>query len=318
MSYIIGIDIGGTKISVVLGDERGKIYDKKIITPRLREEARQSITELKNTITLVLHQNKVSISNLLGIGFGVPGQTDPKRGIITSSPNLPGWEGLPLRSSIQSRFKRPVFWDNDANAAAIGEKIFGGGKGFRDFVYITVSTGIGSGIVCNGEIVRGASGNTGEMGHMTIIPGGNKCNCGKRGCLEAYASGTAIAKRARAMIKMGKPTSLTKIYDPSKITCETVSVAAEKGDRLSLDIFQNAGHFLGIGIANIINILNPERIFIGGSVLKGPACFWKSMLEAAKKEAWPIPFKACRIEKTKLGDKVGDLGTIALVVDSLR
>ncbi len=316
MKKLIGIDIGGTKISVILVSSRGRQLDWKVIPTRYGIKAKQSVRELVQVLENMLRANRVKHSDLRGIGVGVPGPVDPKRGVVPWSPNLPGWKGIKLKRILEGHFHVPVFMDNDANAAGFGEKIFGAGRNVKDFVYITVSTGIGGGLVMDGKIHRGASFCGGELGHMTIVPDGDLCKCGKRGCLEAHASGTAIARMAVSKIKHGaKSKLLTLARGVRQVSARTVSQAAELGDRVAIQTLREAGRYLGIGIANLINILNPEMVVLGGSVIKSGSYLWKPMIRSAKKESWPVAFKACKIRKTVLGDQVGNLGAAALVLE---
>ena len=316
MKYIIGVDIGGTKISVILGTSTGKILEKRIIKTRVGSKVQLSSTEISSVISGVLSRRNIKSQKLLGIGIGVPGPVDPKKEKIERSPNLPKWEQIPLRPILKRRFNCPVFIENDANAAALGEKYFGAGRSVSDFVYITVSTGIGSGIVTNGRLVRGIGGAAGEIGHTTVQIAGEKCLCGKRGCLEAYASGTAIAKFARRALKAGRKSKMSKLVgNINAVTGATVSQAANLGDHLAIEIRERTADYLGVGLGNLMNVLNPKRIILGGGVLENANHFWKPMMAAAQREAWPAAFKSCQVLRTKLGNRVGDYGALAIVLD---
>ena len=317
MKPIIGVDIGGTKISISLAKKDSTIIEKKEVPTRIRSDAKNSIKDIIDTINLILFQQRLSPSDILGIGVSVPGAVSPEKGIIPESPNLPGWKGIRIKDILRKKFRRPVFVNNDAKASALAEKVFGVGKTANNFVYVTVSTGIGSGIIVSGELVSGASFSAGEIGHTTIIPGGPLCNCGKRGCLEALSSGTAIAAQAKRRMEAGKFHELGSYKarpGNGKLTAEIVAEAAREGDPLAVQIMRNAGHFLGIGLANVINILNPEVVVLGGGVMKAGDLVWKSMEQAIKREAWPEPLKACKIMRSKLGEHSGDLGAISLVL----
>jgi glucokinase len=314
LKILAGIDIGGTKISVLLVDPKGKIHSRKLIPTRTGSASRLAVKEMTAALRALLEAGRNP--DLLGIGVGLPGPVDPVKGIVPWSPNLRGWEGIPLKKILEREFRVPVRMDNDANAAGYGEKIFGAGKKTDDFVYMTVSTGIGGGLVLGGRVHRGVSFCGGEVGHMTIVAGGNLCNCGKKGCLEAYASGTAIARDAQRRIRAGAKTVIRSMASRSEpITALTVTRAAESGDRVALEIFRDAGRYLGIGIATILNILNPGMVVLGGSVVNAARFFWRPMMESAEREAWPVAFKACRIRKTALKENVGNLGAAALVLE---
>jgi glucokinase len=295
MKYALGVDIGGTKTSVVLGSSQGKILARKLLLTRTGKKTRQGIEETVQALK-ALKSGPGKGKRLLGVGVGIPGPMDSRNGVVQRSPHLGGWKGFPLKSFLERRLGLSVFINNDANAAALGEKVFGEGKRAGDFVYMTISTGIGGGVVVNGELVHGTSFVGGEVGHMTIVPDGERCKCGKRGCLEAYASGTAIARFAK------------------KRNALEAGLAARKGSRSALAAYEQGGYYLGIGIANLLNILNPKVVVLGGGVLKSaPRIFWSSMLKSCKRNAWPQAYRAVRIVKTKLNDRVGDLGALALV-----
>lgn len=316
MKKIAGIDIGGTKISLILATVLGKIIHSRTLATRTgKVEARLCVNEMVHALKDMLRQKGIRKGGLMGIGVGIPGPVNTEKGNVPWSPNLRGWEGIPLRQILNRQFSVPVFLDNDANAAGFGEKIFGAGKQTRDFVYITASTGIGGGLVLGGKIHRGASFCGGEVGHITVVPDGNLCKCGKRGCLEAYASGTAIGKMARAKLERGGKSRLRKMVKRlEQITGETVTQAAFSGDPFAIKILREAGRYLGIGLAVVMNILNPEMIVLGGGVIKAGDYIWKPMMASAKREAWPAAFKACRVLKTALGAHAGNLGAAALVL----
>lgn len=319
MKKIVGIDIGGTKISLIVATVEGKILAHSGLPTRTgKTEARLCVNEMLRKLREMLVKARVRTRDLLGIGVCIPGPVNTQTGDIPWSPNLKGWEGMPLRQSLRRHFSVPVFMDNDANAAGFGEKIFGAGKQVRDFVYVTVSTGIGGGLVLDGKIHRGASFCGGEIGHIPVVPDGNLCECGKRGCLEAYASGTAIGKLARMELAKGKKSRLLELSPTVKrVTGETVTQAAFLGDKLSLEILGFAAKYLGVGLATLMNILNPGMIVLGGGVMNAGKNIWNPMMASAKKEAWPAAFKACRIVKTELGEHVGNLGAAALVLENV-
>lgn len=316
--YIVGIDIGGTKISLVLATSLGCIVEKKVLQTRVGRQARQSVREIVNLAVDLLKGRGMKPASLLGIGIGVPGPVDFERQEIEKSPNLPGWKGIPFKSIFRRKFGCPVFLENDANAAALGIKHFGEGKLVSNFIYVTVSTGIGSGIVANGCLVRGSAGAAGEIGHTTVEVSGEMCTCGNQGCLEAYASGTAMAKFARKALRQGrKSLMLSLCRNVRQVDGFIVTKAALMGDRLAIEIRERAARYLGVGLANLMDLLNPELVVLGGGVLERTGHFWKPMMVAVKRETWPIGFSSCKIVKTKLGRLVGDFGTIAVVLERI-
>jgi len=319
MKYAIGIDIGGTKISLVLGTEKGKILARREIATGTRAKAKACVKELISNLGSLIREANISPKQILGIGVGCPGAVNAQKGILPRSPNLPGWTGLPLKRILKKATGLSVYLANDANAAALGESFFGAGQNSKNFIYITVSTGIGGGIVIDGRLYEGSGFVAGEVGHTSIVPDGKKCACGKRGCLEAYASGTAIGNFVRE--RMTKVNTIIRKFlsGNKKISARQVGMAAREGDKLSIESYKQAGYYLGIGIANLLNILNPEKIVIGGGVLKSAhKIFWATMIKSAKQHAWPEAFRTVKIVPSQLKGHVGDLGALALVFKNQR
>lgn len=302
MKYAIGIDIGGTKISFVLGTEKGKILARREVRTRTGSGTKACVKELIANLRALILQSCVPPKKILGIGVGCPGAVDASKGTLPRSPNLPGWARLPLRKLLQKATGLPVFLANDANVAVLGEQLFGAGKGSSHLVYVTVSTGVGGGIMIDGCLYEGAGCVAGEIGHISIIPDGKKCSCGKRGCLEAYASGTAIAGYYREAKK------------EKVLGAKEVGLAFRAGERAAAQSYRKAAYYLGIGLANVMNVLNPEVIVIGGGVLKSaPKDYWKEVVRSAKQHAWPEAFRTTRIVKSTILGRSGELGTLALV-----
>lgn len=313
MKYALGVDIGGTKTSLTLGNSSGRIVSKETLPTLTGAKARHGIEQIAEGLGR-LGARVGPARKILGVGVGVPGPMNPHTGVVERSPHLKGWQGFPLKSFLRKRLRLPIYLTNDANAAAVGEKMFGGGRHVENFVYLTLSTGIGGGIVFGGKLLTGATFGAGEVGHTIIVAGGDRCGCGQKGCLEAYASGTAIAHFVQKEIKRGRKSKIRRLVRTNRrITAEIVALAAAEGDALALESFRRAGFFLGVGLANLINLLNPEKLILGGSVMKSSRLLWKSMMASVRRHAWSSLFRGCQIEKTGLGDRVGDLGALALV-----
>jgi len=313
--WLIGVDIGGTKIAVSLGTAEGKLLSKRVLSSRGGKKPRESAQEIVGAVSDLLEARKIKTSQVLGMGLAVAGAVHAKLGMVLKSPNLRRWEKFPLKRTLQRALRIPVWIENDANAAALGEQFFGLGRGMRHFLYITVSTGIGSGMIANGSLVRGESGSAGELGHMTAVPDGIRCACGKRGCLEAYASGTAIANLAKQALRNGAKSRYFKSYRLNDITGQAVCFGALAGDRVAIRARREAADYLGIGLANMINLLNPRRIILGGGVMERVHHFWSPMMKRVRSEAWPSALKSCEIVRSKLGKKVGDLGALAVALN---
>ena len=264
------VDLGGTKIiaAVVLPD--GRLISRKYCLTMADKGPKAVIDRILFAVNEAIAHVKLKTSELIDFGIAVAGILDTKRGIVTTSPNLPHWHNVPLRDILADKLGIVTHVINDANAAALGEYRFGAGKGVNNLIYLTVSTGIGGGIIINGELYAGADGCAGELGHMTIEANGPECHCGSFGCLEALASGWAVAKEAMARINHGERSSIVGLVDGrlENITAEKVAMAARQGDRLACDIVTKAANHLGVGLANLVNIFNPELIVIGGGLSK--------------------------------------------------
>jgi glucokinase len=307
----LGVDLGGTKIAAILATSQGKIIAREHRTTPTHEDPETVIQSLKRTIYELKEVSDVASSQISGIGIAAAGILDFKAGVVTTSPNLPGWQDIPLREIIQREYGWPTFLENDANAAALGEYYFGAAKGSSNFIYITISTGIGTGIFINGQLYRGVSGAAGEAGHMTIKADGNLCSCGNIGCWESLASGSALAREAVRQIEQGAKTAIQG--DLTQITAETVSQAAQQGDRLAQELISHLGYYVGVGIVNLVNIFNPELILIGGGVTEIGELLFQPAVNLVKERAFSLSAKAVRIEKAQLGSDSGTLGATTLV-----
>lgn len=306
-SHFIAVDIGGTQI-------RAACY----------RASTQEMVELKRTTTR--HPTESALERLialirsvwpkegavLSVGVAAPGPIDPYKGIIFEAPNIPGWVNLPLRAELESVFPAPFALGNDANLAGMGEWKFGAGRGYNDIIYLTISTGIGGGVICDGRLLQGARGLAGEMGHITIIPDGPLCGCGQRGHLEALASGPAIAAWVEQEICQGVPSSLpTGVV----ITAKMVGEAAANGDELARAAIARAGTYLGRAIADFTHIFNPALIILGGGVSRtGPLLL--EPLQAALREhvISPSYVDDLALATAALGDEAGLTGALALAM----
>ncbi|MFR2298859.1 MAG: ROK family protein, partial [Clostridium paraputrificum] len=262
--YVIGVDLGGTKISTAISTIEGNILANVVLPTKAEEGEVAVLGRIIQSIDEVIVGSSTSIDEVEAIGIGSPGPLDAKKGIIITTPNLP-FKDYNLVQPLKEKYNIPVYLDNDANAAAIGEYMFGAGKGKESIIYFTVSTGVGGGAVLDGKVYRGHTSNALEIGHTTVDPNGPRCNCGNLGCLEAMSSGTAIAKKGKEAVSTNVETSLKK-YDT--ITSYEVFKEAEAGDEVAKDIIDNALTYLGIGVANAIATFDPEMIIIGGGVSK--------------------------------------------------
>jgi glucokinase len=314
---IIGVDLGGTRVRAALADATGKFLART----EHKTEADQGFEHVIGNIVGVAKKMlaKAEPGEVIALGLGAPGPLNPRTGIVYSPPNLPGWTNVPLRDILEEKLGIPVFIGNDANLAALGEYTFGAGKDYRYLVYVTVSTGIGGGIVEDGRIIDGARGAAGEVGHMTIQVDGPRCNCGNYGCWEVLASGTAIRRRAiEAVATSVKPSLIRDMAnnDLDKISAEIVEKAARQGDPLALELLHETAVYLGVGVTNMLHLFNPEIVVIGGGVSQMGDLLFKPMIEEVERRAMPAFRENVPIVPTDLGDDVGLYGAVAIVLQN--
>lgn len=309
-NYVIGVDLGGTKINTVLADLHGNVISQKTLPTEAKEGELPVLNRIIETVETVILEGKVSMDHIKAIGIGSPGPLDAKKGVIISTPNLP-FKNFNLVKPLSEKFNMPVYIDNDANVAAIGEFMFGAGKGSTNMVYFTVSTGVGGGAVLNGKIYRGATSNALEIGHTTILPDGPRCNCGNIGCLESLSSGTAIGKKGTEAVKSNVETSLKK-YD--KITSYEVFVEAAAGDRVAKEIIDSALNYLGIGVSNAVLTFDPEVVIIGGGVSNAGEIVFERVREVVNARCFKTMAENCKILPAGLGTNAGVIGAVALAI----
>ncbi|MBI2305245.1 MAG: ROK family protein [Chloroflexi bacterium] len=312
---IAAVDLGGTKILAALLDSNGRILYRDYRATQAQQGPEAVIGSLETAIRQVTLDKGVPTSRLLGIGLAVPGALDVARGIVTQSPNLPGWKDVPLKRILEERLGAAVVFENDANAAALGEYAFGAGRGALHMVYVTVSTGIGGSIIVHGQLYRGVNGSAGEIGHMIVDLHGPPCNCGNNGCLESLASGTALAREAKAHLADGESSLISELAATSEegVTARTIFLAAQRGDSLANQLIRQAAEYLGVGLANVVNILNPEVIVIGGGVAQMGAFLVDPAVATMRKRALSLPAQTVKVVPGQLGEQAALLGMVKLV-----
>lgn len=310
----IGIDVGGTNVKIALVDSNGKIGYSNTIPTRAEMGYEYTINNMKQAIRDLMTETKLSAKDIEGIGFGLPGQVDFKSGIVRLITNIPGWVEIPLAKMIEDEFHIPTRIDNDVRCAALGELNFGAGKGCQNLICITVGTGIGSGLIINGKLVRGASNAAGEIGHIKLqMHDGPICGCGDTGCLEAFASGPAIVAMAEEYILGGKSTKYREMANGNDITPFIVAEAAKAGDAVAKRIFTRMGEYIGIGMASVVNLLNPEKIIIGGGVADAGDILLNPLKETIKNRAMKIAGETVEVVPAQLGNTAGVIGASLLI-----
>jgi glucokinase len=311
------IDLGGTKLRAVVGGLDGNILGEEIVSTEADGGPEHVINRMVETLEAAAKEAGMRPGDLYGLGVASPGALDLVHGRVYEAPQLPGWDGVQLAQILSDGLGIRVVLENDANAAALGENRFGAGVGTVHMIYLTISTGVGGGIIIDGRIYHGATGAAGELGHVIVQPGGARCLCGERGHLEGYASGTGIAWRADELLAAGKAPGLARVKrEKGELDADEVADAARAGDQDAVGLFEESGYYLGIAMADFVNIFNPEAIVLGGGVTVGAGdLFVDRAEETMRREARKEPLKHVRVRRATLGDRSGPLGMIAMLGD---
>ncbi|MDP1809734.1 MAG: ROK family protein [Actinomycetota bacterium] len=308
MNKAIAVDIGGTKISwALITDDYAILTRRQVMTPA-------TTSDIFTALEVIITEALASYDDILGAGIGVAGMVDNAAGKIVAAPNL-ALAGEPLKQHLESKFKLAFNVDNDANCAVLGELLSGAGRGYRNFIGLTVGTGLGGGIVIDGRLYRGAKGAAAEFGHMVIDPNGPVCGCGHRGCLETKASGTAIERLAKETVVAKTKSALSRSVggDPEIITGPMVAKAARAGDTEAVTIMTEVGRWLGLGIGNFINILDPEVVVVGGGVASSLDLVMDPIIESARRIVIDPRSRDIPIVISQLENSAGLLGAAGLI-----
>ena len=312
------MDLGATKIFslVALPDGREVGSDSRLTLAGQGPEA--VVGRIVESVRAALAAAGGARTQLAAVAVAAPGPIDHERGLVRNPPNLPGWGTVPVVRMLEEALRVPVALENDANAAALGEHAFGAGRDFRNMIFVTVSSGIGGGIIVDGRVYRGATGAAGEIGHMVLDENGPPCGCGQRGCLEALASGTAIAARAAALAEEGASPVLARLARQSApppgastgLTAADVERAALEGDAVARRVIDEAGRFLGLGLVNLVHVFNPDGIVIGGGVSRMGDLILEPARQVVRERCFPLSQEGLSIVPGVLGDRAGALGAI--------
>lgn len=312
--YVAGIDMGATHLSVIIANLATHVLKEKEVPFDISRGPDICIAQANELLNELLTESKLALTDLLAIGVGVPGPIVAEAGMVLAPPIMPGWDRFPILETLEKLWKRPVSLNNDAELGALGEWACGAGRGQKNLAYIKVGTGIGSGILLNGEIYRGSTGSAGEVGHLTIDENGPLCTCGNRGCLEAIAGGKAIASQAQDAVRNGQRTQLNTITPLENISAKDVAAAARRGDLISQQILSQAGDHLGVAIAGLVNLFNPGMVIVGGGVAQIGDLFLEPVRKAVEKRSLPAAAQAVRITTALLGRRSSCMGAVIQAV----
>ncbi len=311
--YSIGVDLGGTKVKIGIVNGKGRIIQRTSLNTFANDGPEKVITQIKKGINSLLITNKKQIQ---GIGIGSPGTVSTKKGTVENPPNLPGWKKVPLGKIITKEFGLPTFVENDANAAAIGELIYGAGKEHKSFIMITLGTGVGGGIIYNGKLFRGDFGAAGEIGHVTIDYNGPKCKCGSYGCLETYLGNKYVTKNVIKKLKGNKTSLIYKLTENNlkKLNPKIIHEASLLGDKFSIEVIKELGEILGYGLASVVNLLDISTIIIGGGVAGFGKPLFNSVKKTLKSRVLTPISPRIKVKQAKLKNNAGIKGASSLVL----
>jgi glucokinase len=307
--YVIGVDLGGTNIRAALIDHAGHIH-QDARRPALSEQAPEAtLANIRDAVGEVMEEQGVGAKEVVGIGIGLPGIMEDEPGVVFWSPNFPRWENVPVARDVGGPTHLPVTLLNDAKCAALGELGYGAGRGARHMVMITVGTGVGGAFVVDGRLLMGPNGSVGEVGHHTIDPNGPLCGCGNHGCWERFCGRDAIVDRTVRLLQTGRASALLETIErPHDVTPAMVAQSAAAGDALALQVIEQTGFYIGVGVANLINMLNPEVFVIGGGIAQAGEVLLGPVRRTVAARAVALQAKTARIVTAELGDNAGVMG----------
>jgi len=312
--WTVGVDFGGTNVKVGLVSSTGRVEAIRVLASQEVGRPARFVASVSEAVGRLSRSVGERPSTLRGVGVGVPGPVDVRRDVVECLVNVPGWRGVPLRRLLERRLRCRCAVDNDANLAALGEFAFGAGRGAACLVCLTLGTGVGGGLVLDGSLVHGAGGAAGEVGHMVIDPRGPRCGCGARGCLEAHVGTAALLRMGRRALRQGAgPLRRLSQASGGGLTPELLSRAARLGDARAQRIWTAFGRWLGIGVANLVNLLNPDRVVLGGGVAGAWSLFYPSLSRTVRAQALGPAVRAVRVVRARLGTRAGVVGAAVLL-----
>jgi glucokinase-like ROK family protein len=311
---VVGVDVGATHVTLILADHLAKVIDETNAPLDILQGPNVCLAYVDNLFKSWLEKMGIEISRICTAAVGVPGPVVSGAGMVSGPPIMPGWDRFPIRQWLQEAWGIPVSLGNDAEFGALGEWAYGAGRGEKNLAYIKVGTGIGAGLLIDGQIYRGSTGSAGEIGHITLEENGPQCTCGNHGCLEALAGGRAIAQKAAQAVRRGERTSLTEVSPLDMITARDVITAARKGDHLSQRLVQEAGYYLGTAIASMVNLFNPSMVVIGGGVAQVGDLLLDPVRKTVKQRSLLVASRAVNITAAVLGRRSSGMGAVAQAI----
>lgn len=318
--FTVGLDLGGTNTKVALLKDTKNIIDKTVFSTRKFKKKSELLKKIITAINDILTRNNIRERDVIGLGVGVAGPVNFEEGLIYNLVNIKGWHNVYLKKILEEKLKIKTYLDNDVNLVALAEHKFGAGIKTRNMIAITLGTGVGAGIILEGRLYRGSDFVAGEVGHIPVNIEGPKCNCGGYACLERYVGNRYIVKRAEELLKKDKNSKLSELaYGKTlKITPEVISKAAKLKDKIAIKVWQETGVYIGVALSGLVNVLNPERIVIGGGISLAGKILFDSIRDTVTKRAMKTATKNLKIVPAKLGEDAGIIGASALIVTSRK
>lgn len=313
---VAGVDFGATHLTINLANFAAQVIAEKEIPLDIAAGPETCLEQAHQLLDSLLAGAGLALSNLEAVGVGVPGPIVSEAGMVLAPPIMPGWDRFPIRDTLEERWGCPVSLNNDAELGALGEWAYGADRGVNNLAYIKIGSGVGAGLLIDGQIYRGATGSAGEIGHITIEEEGPLCNCGNRGCLETLTGGHAIARIAQEAVQIGTPTVLKDIQPAESISAVHVTQAARQGDRIAQQILATAGNHLGIAIAGLVNLFNPSVVIVGGGVAQVGDLFLEPVRKAVQRRSLPAAARAVRITTAMLGRRSSGMGAIVEAIST--
>jgi len=320
LGLVAGVDIGATSIDLAVADLSRKVLIRYSEAALVREGPIKILGRVCTILEKMILENGFTPEDVLAIGMGIPGPVDFVHGVVISPPIMPGWDRYPIIQTVSQWFPSAnIVVDNDVNVMALGEIHAGNGRGVENLIFVKIGTGIGAGIICNGQIYRGASGCAGDIGHISVSKSGPMCHCGNKGCLESLASGPAMAERALIAAQAGKSSILMERYaaNGNRLTAEDIGYGAREGDQLSIEIIRESGEMVGDVLASLVNFYNPEMIVIGGGVSNLGNLLLSSIRQAVLHRSLPLSTRNLDIVFSAIGPDAGVIGAVNLAMDHL-